>query len=123
MSSIQHLLATDRPAVPWKNGQGRTWQVAAHPEGADVSHFDWRISIAEISQDGAFSAFPGVDRTIAVIDGAGVELHSSTSSGSTHCWFRTRSLFGAMVQSSRSSGSGRIRNGIVRTLAGLSVVR
>jgi environmental stress-induced protein Ves len=74
MSSIQHLLAIDRPAVPWKNGQGRTWQVAAHPEGADVADFDWRISIAEISQDGAFSAFPGVDRTIAVIDGAGVEL-------------------------------------------------
>jgi len=71
---MQVLLARDRPAQPWKNGQGVTWQVAASPAGAGLDHFDWRVSIAEISQDGAFSTFAGIDRTIAVIEGAGVTL-------------------------------------------------
>jgi environmental stress-induced protein Ves len=74
MALLRVLPASERPAQPWKNGQGVTWQVAAAPDGADVGDFDWRVSIAEISQDGGFSSFPGVDRTIAVIDGAGVDL-------------------------------------------------
>jgi environmental stress-induced protein Ves len=71
---MQLLLARDRPAQPWKNGQGVTWQVAASPVGAGLDDFDWRISIAEISQDGPFSAFAGIDRAIAVIEGTGVTL-------------------------------------------------
>jgi len=78
------LRAADRVATPWKNGGGRTWQVAsdvssgaegagAEGAGADGS-FGWRVSIAEIAADGPFSIFPEVTRTIAVIDGAGVEL-------------------------------------------------
>jgi environmental stress-induced protein Ves len=78
---MQVLRAHDRPAQPWRNGQGVTWQVAASPSGAGFDDFDWRISIAEISQDGAFSAFPGIDRTIAVIEGAGVTL---TVDGADH---------------------------------------
>ena len=69
---MQVLPAAERAATPWRNGGGITWPVAASPAaGAD---FDWRVSIAEIAADGDFSAFPGVDRTIAVIDGAGVQL-------------------------------------------------
>lgn len=39
--------------------------------------FDWRASIAEISADGPFSAFVGVDRVLILLDGDGVRLRSS----------------------------------------------
>jgi len=38
--------------------------------------FDWRVSIASIDQAGPFSAFPGVDRVIMLLGGAGVHLRS-----------------------------------------------
>jgi environmental stress-induced protein Ves len=38
--------------------------------------FDWRVSIAHIASDGPFSTFPGVDRVITLLSGAGVHLHS-----------------------------------------------
>jgi len=60
--------------MPWKNGGGTTWEVAVHPPGAAWSSFDWRISIAEISSDGPFSSFPGMDRALVVIAGNGMRL-------------------------------------------------
>lgn len=64
-------------AMPWKNGGGVTQEVVCWPEGAGMDTFDWRISIARIASDGPFSAFPGVDRVITLLDGAGVRLLSS----------------------------------------------
>src|SRR5262249_30878115 len=60
----------------WKNGGGWTTELAAFPEpsGAAPVPFDWRISIAEIESDGAFSTFAGCDRYIALLDGIGMEL-------------------------------------------------
>lgn len=59
---------------PWKNGGGSTTEIAIDPPGASILEFDWRISMATIAHDGPFSFFPGVDRTIALLDGAGVTL-------------------------------------------------
>lgn len=61
--------------VPWRNGGGVTRELWAWPS-ANPSSNDWqvRISVADIAQDGPFSAFPGVDRWFAVLEGAGVEL-------------------------------------------------
>ena len=55
----------------WRNGGGLTRELLAWPEGAGWS---LRISVADIEADGPFSAFPGVARWFAVIEGAGVEL-------------------------------------------------
>lgn len=60
--------------MPWKNGQGLTEEVLTFPEGSAVDAFDWRISIAHVGADGPFSLFPGIDRTIALLDGAGLIL-------------------------------------------------
>lgn len=60
--------------MPWKNGGGVTQEVAIWPPTAALDAFDWRISIAEVAQGGPFSTFPGVDRVLTVIDGAGLEL-------------------------------------------------
>jgi uncharacterized protein len=71
------LRAADRSPMPWKNGGGVTTGIAVSPEGADLSAFDWRISMAHVAADGPFSVFPGVDRTLAVIAGNGIRLETA----------------------------------------------
>jgi environmental stress-induced protein Ves len=61
-------------AVPWKNGGGSTTEIAVFPPDAGFDDFDWRVSLATISADGPFSVFPGVDRTLALVEGHGVTL-------------------------------------------------
>lgn len=61
-------------ALPWKNGKGETREVIAWPPGAGATEFDWRASIATIDMDGPFSLFTGIDRSITLLDGAGVHL-------------------------------------------------
>lgn len=60
--------------MPWKNGGGETVEVIVHPEGADLSEFGWRVSMATVASDGPFSVFPGIDRTLAVLSGDGMAL-------------------------------------------------
>ena len=61
-------------AVPWKNGGGITHELAVFPEGADFGTFQWRLSVAEVSAEGMFSAFPGVDRSLTLLQGDGMTL-------------------------------------------------
>jgi len=61
-------------SAPWKNGGGSTTEIAISPAGAGLDEFDWRVSLATISQSGPFSSFPGVDRSLALVDGDGVLL-------------------------------------------------
>ena len=60
--------------MPWKNGGGKTMQVAVHPEAADMDGFAWRISIATITRAGPFSIFPDTDRTLAILEGEALVL-------------------------------------------------
>ena len=60
--------------VPWKNGGGSTIEIAIGPPDAGFENFDWRVSLATIAEDGAFSQFPGVDRTLALVEGHGMTL-------------------------------------------------
>ena len=74
-------------SVPWKNGGGRTREVAsgavrallASAEIADG--FDWRVSVADVDAEGSFSAFPGIDRVITLVEGEGMVL---TVDGTPH---------------------------------------
>lgn len=68
------LAARDRRFRPWKNGGGQTAEIAVAPPGAGFQDFDWRVSTAIVAQDGAFSAFPGCDRVLAVVEGGPMEL-------------------------------------------------
>ncbi len=63
------LPAADRIASPWKNGGGVTSEVAVFPAGASMDDFLWRVSIAEVTEAGAFSRFPMIDRVLAVLEG------------------------------------------------------
>ncbi|WP_075793389.1 HutD/Ves family protein [Massilia putida] len=60
--------------VSWKNGGGSTTEIAVFPPDADFETFDWRVSLATIANDGPFSVFPGVERTLVLVDGHGMTL-------------------------------------------------
>lgn len=60
--------------VLWKNGGGSTTEIAIGPPDSGFEDFDWRVSLATIEKDGAFSAFPGVDRTLVLVEGHGMTL-------------------------------------------------
>jgi environmental stress-induced protein Ves len=64
------------PSISWKNGGGTTRQLAVGPADATADDFLWRISIAQIDAPGEFSMFPGIDRTILLWRGDGVNLRS-----------------------------------------------
>jgi environmental stress-induced protein Ves len=61
-------------ATRWKNDGGATREIAAYPLGSGFDDFTWRVSIADVETDGPFSRFEGIDRTIVLLDGAGMSL-------------------------------------------------
>lgn len=63
----------DLPVLPWRNGGGVTREVVASG-GSGPESFDWRISIADVSEPGRFSAFPGFDRVITLVEGERMDL-------------------------------------------------
>jgi environmental stress-induced protein Ves len=81
-----HVVSLDRVApTPWRNGGGLTRELVVFPVH---EHWHWRISVAEVTQDGPFSRYEGVQRWFAVlsggrvqlkVDGAGYELDSGSA--------------------------------------------
>jgi environmental stress-induced protein Ves len=67
---VQLRRAADLVATPWKNGGGVTREIIAWPPGSDLTNFACRVSMAEVSEGGPFSVFPGVDRILTVLEGA-----------------------------------------------------
>ena len=86
-SPVQRVRLRGAPPQPWRNGGGVTRELLAWGPGGDWHQGDaaatWtlRVSVADIAQDGPFSAFAGIDRCFAVLEGAGVVL---TLSGVEH---------------------------------------
>lgn len=74
-SMIDLVFARDAlaPAL-WKNGGGTTREIAVSAAGQPY----WRLSIADVSADGAFSIFEGLERILTVIEGAGMVLSLAT---------------------------------------------
>lgn len=68
------LRSADYKRMPWKNGKGETVEIAVFPPDATVDAFDWRISMATVAEDGPFSLFDGIDRTLSVLTGDGILL-------------------------------------------------
>ena len=65
--------ASERTAVPWRNGLGVQYEIAC--DGSLPDDWTWRLSTADITQDVPFSSFPGVTREFCVADGNGVVLN------------------------------------------------
>jgi len=70
-----HLKPSDGRRMPWKNGRGTTLELAVDPPGATLeTGFRWRISSAEVAASGPFSAFPGLNRWLLLVEGAGFDI-------------------------------------------------
>jgi len=65
--------ANDYRRERWRNGLGWTREILRLPQ-ADSDDWLLRLSIAEIEQDAAFSSFPGIDRELVLLRGAGLRL-------------------------------------------------
>lgn len=74
MTPLQHIAADRVPPTPWRNGGGRTRTLWTWPADSAEDAWQLRVSLADIGADGPFSAFPGVQRWFAVLQGAGVRL-------------------------------------------------
>ena len=71
----QRVQLDDVPPTRWRNGGGVTRELVAwpHPQA-----WRWRVSVAEVASSGPFSRFDGVQRWLAILDGAGVRLSCDT---------------------------------------------
>ena len=97
-------------AEPWRNSGGVTRELASHPKAASAQDgaWDWRVSIAEVSKAGAFSAFPGMDRVLTVIDG---ELLLLTVDGAEHPLEKYRPFrFSGEAETASALPTGDIRD-------------
>lgn len=89
----QMIRLCDVKPTPWRNGGGTTRELLAWPQSQiPGKDWQWRASVAEISQAGDFSSFPGVQRWFAVLNGEGVglsidgELHLLSSMDAPVCF-------------------------------------
>ncbi|WP_421872927.1 HutD family protein [Pararhizobium sp.] len=73
-SQLHILRASNHRRMPWKNGGGETVEIAVFPPEADLAGFGWRVSMATVASDGPFSVFAGIDRTLSILEGKGMEL-------------------------------------------------
>lgn len=84
MSIIAEVLGRDRyKRAAWKNGLGYTDEIAIYPETATLQKGDfiWRMSSARIEKASPFSVFPNHDRTLVILQGAGVRLYHTYEPG------------------------------------------
>ena len=66
-----HLTEADYTSQPWKNGRGTTTELFRIARDRQVLV---RISRAAVAEDGPFSTFPGLDRSLTVLSGPGFRL-------------------------------------------------
>jgi uncharacterized protein len=78
--TVRLIRNQDLVRIPWKNGGGTTAEVASFPEGSTLDTFGWRISMADVASDGPFSNFPGIERTLILVEGAGIEIEVAGAS-------------------------------------------
>ncbi len=62
---------SDYLRMPWKNGLGETLEIAVHRENDEVQY---RVSQAAVVEDGVFSDFNGLHRTLVLLQGHGMLL-------------------------------------------------
>ena len=64
---------------PWKNGGGVTRELLRAPHPHVAGKFAWRVSCAAVAASGPFSEFPGIDRSLMLLDGDGFALRCGNS--------------------------------------------
>jgi uncharacterized protein len=106
--------------MAWANGRGVTDEVLAVP---DPDAWDWRLSIAEVNEDGAFSSLPGVDRALVVAYGPGMTLFVNGVANVVHRFDQVRFSGDDGSRAELLGGPLRDLNLMVRRSAGLGAPR
>lgn len=68
---MRHRTQADYCEMPWANGRGVTEELWREDGPAGLA---LRLSMATVSEDGPFSALPGIDRVLVLIEGPGFAL-------------------------------------------------
>ena len=71
------LTDNDFIQMPWRNGGGFTTELFLIEDSSGKSPFLFRLSKAWVNHPGPFSFFPGIDRTVLLIQGSGLRLDFS----------------------------------------------
>lgn len=79
----------DYSRMPWKNGLGETLEILRVEDEQGVRI---RISQAAVVEDGVFSDFSGLERTLVLIKGAGMRLTHQTPTSATETPYATHRL-------------------------------
>ncbi|MFF2316126.1 HutD family protein [Arthrobacter sp. NPDC058097] len=112
---MQIIRFADLKPQPWSNGGGVTRELASHSGGtsagtaaAEDGAWDWRVSIADVTSAGEYSAFPGMERVLTVIEG---ELLLLAVNGTEHPLEKYRPFrFPGGAASSSALPTGDVRN-------------
>ena len=74
----------DYKFMPWKNGGGSTTELSIFPQEASLDDFVWRLSTANVNTSGPFSHFSQIDRSLAILSGDGLILHSDSEQSASN---------------------------------------
>ena len=75
MALVTYLPSSDYVAMPWRNGAGTTHEIAIDDSpGESQAPFLWRLSMADLADDGPFSEIADVDRILVLLEGEDVQL-------------------------------------------------
>jgi environmental stress-induced protein Ves len=76
VSKVTIIKPSSYRSMLWRNGLGTTVELAKKDLPGD-NGFAWRLSMADVNSDGAFSNFSGYDRTLLLLEGEGITLDCS----------------------------------------------
>ncbi|RNF51424.1 HutD family protein [Marinomonas hwangdonensis] len=101
--------------MPWKNGLGETLQIHRHD---DERGLRFRISQAAVVEDGMFSDFSGLHRTLVLLSGEGMTLKHADTNTDTHN--RQTHVLNNVLDIARFSGGDKthatLKNGKIEDL-------
>ena len=58
--------------MPWANGRGTSYEIASNRNSEGL--WTWRLAMAPVNEDGPFSRIECVNRSLVVVEGAGMKL-------------------------------------------------
>lgn len=64
--------SSEHTPMPWANGRGTSFEIAS--DRNEAGEWSWRLAMAPVNEDGPFSRIECVNRSLAVVEGAGMLL-------------------------------------------------
>jgi environmental stress-induced protein Ves len=94
--------------MPWKNGGGMTSEIVRGDAKTKNRDWGWRVSIAVVETNSPFSIFKGIERTMSIIEGNGMDLDSPDGKNFS------LDLFKVVKFDGETALKGRLRHGSVK---------